>query len=132
MNADDIRKLNEDCQKKAQAESKESAHDAAMVSLELSLLAELAAQVAETKECLVKIANPPTYIASADDIHFGEIPGSGKITVMPEVATLRDQFAMAAMTGLLSNTDTDLSKPLDRFAQVAFLAADAMLAVRKK
>lgn len=48
-----------------------------------------------------------------------------------EQATLRDQFAMAALTGLLSNTDVDLTKPFPVAAKICYGMADAMLDARK-
>jgi hypothetical protein len=45
-----------------------------------------------------------------------------------ETATLRDQFAMAALTGLLANPDA--AKYKDR-AEVAYNYADAMLKARE-
>jgi hypothetical protein len=45
-----------------------------------------------------------------------------------EIATLRDQFAMAALTGILSKHDNLLS---ERVAEIAFDYADAMMEARK-
>jgi hypothetical protein len=42
--------------------------------------------------------------------------------------TLRDQFAMAALTGLCANPDYKANK--DKFAVTAYELADAMLAAR--
>ena len=47
-----------------------------------------------------------------------------------ERATLRDQFAMAALTGLLSALE--YGNPADHIAQQAYAAADAMLEARKE
>ena len=44
------------------------------------------------------------------------------------VATLRDQFAMAALTGMLSD---DFDRWLGRAAELAFETADAMIRARK-
>lgn len=52
----------------------------------------------------------------------------GKITVMEPMVTLRDQFAMAALTGLLSDPT---SSGHDGCAKAAYLYADAMMKARK-
>lgn len=49
--------------------------------------------------------------------------------VFQPVATLRDQFAMAALTGLLSCEET--SGGPDEFAEWSYEYADAMLAARE-
>jgi hypothetical protein len=49
---------------------------------------------------------------------------------MTETLTLRDQFAMAALTGLLSALE--YGNPADHIAQQAYAAADAMLEARKE
>ena len=61
----------------------------------------------------------------------GLFTGQQKIRVMEPVKTLRDEFAMAALCGFLSNTDTDLSKPNTVFARVSYQFADAMMESRK-
>jgi len=45
---------------------------------------------------------------------------------LSEKASVRDQFAMAALTGLLSNNVSDLHA-----ARLAYLVADAMMEARK-
>jgi hypothetical protein len=49
------------------------------------------------------------------------------------VATLRDQFAMAALTGMLTGMLSDHFRPMDveRAAELAFETADAMIRARK-
>ena len=49
------------------------------------------------------------------------------------VATLRDQFAMAALTGMLMGMLSDHFRPMDveRAAELAFETADAMIRARK-
>jgi len=49
---------------------------------------------------------------------------------MSETLTLRDQFAMVALTGIVANPDYDLYNG-DK-ARVAYEIADAMLKERKK
>jgi hypothetical protein len=54
--------------------------------------------------------------------------------VISEATTLRDQFAMAALTGLLSNpklADTALKKGPRWFDEVAYQYADGMLNARE-
>jgi len=57
------------------------------------------------------------------DGYWGEVKVSGP--------TLRDQFAMAALTGILSmqGEQADPPSPED-FARAAYMSADAMLAAR--
>lgn len=49
---------------------------------------------------------------------------------VPKAATLRDQFAMAALAGLLASPDS-AGKPED-FARWAYRNADAMMAERER
>jgi rubredoxin len=49
---------------------------------------------------------------------------SGKITVMEPHATLRDQFAMAALTGLLADPD------MKDCVKCSYIFADAMMEAR--
>jgi hypothetical protein len=52
----------------------------------------------------------------------------------PQIATLRDQFAMAALTGLLANpklAETALKKGPRWFDEVAYQYADGMLKERE-
>jgi hypothetical protein len=51
---------------------------------------------------------------------------------MPEAKTLRDEFAMAALTGLLANAVDDGSMGAEDWASDAYLFADKMLEARKK
>ncbi len=54
------------------------------------------------------------------------------IEIMPPIKTLRDEFAMSALIGMLSSTDpqADVSVNLNT-AQEAYKWADAMLETRK-
>jgi hypothetical protein len=57
------------------------------------------------------------------------VPKSGDVlpsSMTYEIATLRDQFAMAALTGLLAD-----GKPDIHAARLAYIIADAMLEERK-
>ena len=55
-------------------------------------------------------------------------PPAYQLQPIGPIATLRDQFAMAALTGLLANPDA--AKYKDR-AEVAYNYADAMMEARK-
>ena len=50
----------------------------------------------------------------------------------PEAKTLRDEFAMAALTGLLANAVDDGSMGAEDWASDAYLFADKMMEARKK
>jgi len=58
----------------------------------------------------------------------------GPIIMIPKEPTMRDQFAMAALTGLLANHlawDTVLShKPMRETSRMSYELADAMMAER--
>lgn len=84
------------------------------------MLTEIAFQLAEANESLKKIANPLLGIDAL---------GPGKITIREPYATLRDQLAMSALSGLLA--DPSSSGPKGS-AQAAYEYADAMLEARKK
>lgn len=58
---------------------------------------------------------------------------AGKITVMEPHLTLRDQFAMAALTGIISGfaSETDKWQSGD-VAKLSYAAADDMLKAREK
>ena len=66
-------------------------------------------------------------------IKIGHTSYSTQTTV--EQVTLRDQFAMAALTGLLANpklAETALKKGPSWFDEVAYEYADGMLEARKE
>lgn len=56
--------------------------------------------------------------------------GGGRLTVLSEQPTLRDQFAMAALTGLLSTSHGQAESVVDQ-ADTAYRYADAMMEARK-
>lgn len=62
----------------------------------------------------------------------------GECIVIPEPVSLRDQFAMAALTGLLANSYSDghsqpmCTAPSEEFARWAYSQADAMIEARKQ
>lgn len=56
---------------------------------------------------------------------------SGNITVMEPMVTLRDQFAMAALKGLMAANWKDCPYP-DGYAKEAYMVADAMMKARKE
>ncbi|HGV3502128.1 TPA: hypothetical protein ACLLFU_001660 [Providencia stuartii] len=54
---------------------------------------------------------------------------------VPATGNLRDQFAMSAMQGILSNhhmIDNVIKEPADWVSREAYIMADAMLAARSK
>lgn len=53
------------------------------------------------------------------------------MNTMTTPATLRDQFAMSALTGLLASSGDDALSPGD-YAEIAFRYADAMLRERER
>lgn len=57
-------------------------------------------------------------------------PSSDSSVQSPDKLTLRDQFAMAALTGLLAQTDKPVSAA--EFARQAYVAADAMMEARAR
>ena len=67
-------------------------------------------------------------VEKVNDFITNEMPDSFKIkhTIDPEPFTLRDQFAMAALTGLLAD-----GKPDIHAARLAYIIADTMLEERK-
>jgi len=131
MNSDDIRELNHSCQKECNETLTSRQREAGVDSLKCSMLSEIAAQLAEANEHLKRVLYPPLMYDTIkiDPAEFDNLPlAQGMITVMEPRLTLRDQFAMAAMTGLLS--DPSSSGP-DGAAMVAYKYADAMLEARK-
>lgn len=59
--------------------------------------------------------------------------GQQKIQIMEPMKTLRDEFAMAALTGLVSDPQVNLGtkEQLDNGAKFCYSLADAMLEARK-
>ena len=130
MKADDIRTLNERMQEQMLNSKSVEGQDAGFKSLLLSLLAEMAAQGAESNENLRRVLNPPLMYdtSNIDPADWADLPQPVHFTVREPRATLRDQFAMAALTGLLS--DPTSSGP-EGCATAAYLYADAMMEARK-
>jgi hypothetical protein len=98
----------------------------------LRLLQEIAAQLAEQNEKLNIFFHPP-LMYNTEKIDFSEIENLSELhcsllTVNQERATLRDQFAMAALTGLLSDPESSGPKGC---ADAAYSYADAMMEHRK-
>jgi hypothetical protein len=95
---------------------------------------ELAAQVAEANEKLNIILNPPLMYNTTkiDPAEFDKFPQGGIVTVLEPRATLRDQFAMAAMTGLLNQLNVFDGEVPEMAAKRAYEHADKMLEARKK
>jgi hypothetical protein len=130
MKPDDILKLNELCQQQAQETKSIGAQEMGLLSLQCSLLAEIAARISEINENMKVILNPPIIYDTSkfDPVEFPEQPNS-IITVMQPRLTLRDQFAMAALAGLLSDPTSSGPKGC---AEAAYSYATAMMEARKK
>lgn len=129
MNTDEIRSLNHDCQKEINETKTEKEHRFGIDSLNASMLTETAAQLAELNEKLKIILNPPLMydIGPNERMGFSEdLPQPIMIVHHPH-ATLRDQFAMAALVNMCNiNDDTH-----ETIAHYAYHIADAMLEARK-
>ena len=118
MKAEDIRSLNERCQKFAgESTISREQQDVGLKSIEVSMLTEIAAQLAEANESLKYIAHPLMEVQSAEQA-AGE-------------KTLRDEFAMAALQGLMMANYQDCPFP-GGYAEEAYKVADSMLEARKK
>ena len=130
MNAQDIRTLNERMQEQMLNSKSVEGQDAGFKSLLLSLLSEMAAQGAESNENLRRVLNPPLMYdtSNIDPADWADLPQPVQFTVREPRATLRDQFAMAALTGLLSDPTSSGPKGC---ATAAYLYADAMMEARK-
>ena len=73
------------------------------------------------KDCGAKFVNLDSFFA-----------GPQRIEVMEPMATLRDQFAMAALTGMLADENVSVGGTYDaKNAQLCYGIADAMLKARK-
>ena len=133
MKADDIRKVNELCQKQAQDANSIGAQESGLRSLECSMLAEIAAQLCEANENMKIVLNPPlvwnkTERNLLDLPEFPQPEFPQMITAMQPRLTMRDQFAMAALAGLLSDHESSGPKGC---AEAAYNYADAMMEARK-
>jgi hypothetical protein len=135
MKAEEIREANDKGQAKASTVQSIDGLESYLESLKISMLTEVAAQLAEMNEHLKRIAHPPLFIEN------GEInPESfkdaqpGNITFRPsqDVKTLRDEFARAAMAAIISRGDLDTEMNVMPYCQDAYTIADAMLEARKK
>ena len=67
-------------------------------------------------------------LSTPEESPFDLQPGKIQFTPMPEMATLRDQFAMAALTGLLADPQVQAH---DSTATLTYKIADWMLEARK-
>lgn len=141
MNAEEIRSLNHDCQKEINETKSDKEHRFGVDSVKLSLLAEVAAQLAELNEKLKVVLNPPlmydtSNIGPNERMGFSDDLPQPIFTAMEPRATLRDQFAMAAMQGLFSNSFDEfwVQKPesMSGTCKHAYEWADSMLEARTK
>ena len=118
MKAEDIRSLNERCQKfTGESTISREQQDVGLKSIEVSMLTEIAAQLAEANESLKCIAHPLIEVVNEE------------AKPQQDVKTLRDEFAMAAITGIMA---TYSKIETLECAKEAYQIADAMLETRKK
>jgi hypothetical protein len=142
MKADDIRSLNHDGQKECNESETANERKAGLDSLKVCMLTEIAAQLSEANEYLKMYSNPPMVFEGThlNPDAFSDLPQP--ITFIPSEprATLRDQFAMAAMAGNWlelvdgeqANGDPKGTMTGVDFAKWAYNLADAMMEARKK
>jgi exonuclease III len=137
MNAQDIRTLNERMQEQMLNAQTVGEQEAGFKSLLLSLLSELAAQQAEANRKWDMILYPPLMVeynkSKIDPADWLDLPQPVHFTMTEPRATLRDQFAMAAMQGLFSASADefwiDLLRKQNTTAQ-AYMWADKMMEER--
>ena len=114
MKAEDIRKKAAEVEKALKSLTTIEGGELVLKAAAIDLLLELAAQVAEANESLKCIAHP-----------LIEVVNEGP---QEDVKTLRDEFAMAALQGMLA----DPNVKLEGTAKLAYKVADEMLEARKK
>jgi hypothetical protein len=129
MNADEIRKLGtkwrgNNSEERGIIPSPERMADG---SAQTAILVEIAAQIAETNHYLKLLANPPILLDTSKLDLENFDPGSGILQIMEPRATLRDQFAMAALSGLLADPNGSLD-----CTETAYKVADSMMKARIK
>ena len=130
MDKDTIRELNDKLQTALLKSKTGAAQDVGIASARVSMLAEIAAQLAEANEYLKCIAHPLIEVVKEKSKpEIVDFSYQGKIQVMEPYATFRDQLAMAALTGLLA--DPTSAGP-EGCAAAAYKYADAMMEARKK
>ena len=142
MNAEEIRSLNHDCQKEINETKSYTEHRFGIDSLNVSMITEGAAQLADVNEKLKIILNPPLmyYTSNIGPNErmgfFDDLPQPLTFTPMETRTTMRDQFAMAAMQGLFSNSFDEfwVQKPesMSGTCKHAYEWADSMLEARTK
>jgi hypothetical protein len=140
MKPDDIRKANELCQNDAHDTESIGSQEMGMLSLQCSMLTEIAAQLAEANEYLKMYSNPPLVFegTNINPPDFSDSPQ--QIFSMTEEVKkrLRDEFAMAALGSIISgqvNLSIKLGEPMtkdeyEKIAQRAYRIADQMMEAR--
>jgi hypothetical protein len=95
-------------------------------------LCEIAAQLAESNEKLNIILNPPLIYDTSqiEPIELHEL-SNPIMNVMQPRATLRDQFAMAAIH-IVATVELDTQENIDLTARNAYKMADALMEARNK
>jgi hypothetical protein len=69
-------------------------------------------------------------VCGTEFIHSGLLPGKVTMRPMPETPTLRDQFALTALRGILSSPEKAFSN-IEEVATGVYLLADQMMKTRK-
>lgn len=139
MKADDIRTLNERMQEQMLKSQSVVEHEAGFKSLLLSLLSELAAQQAESNENLKRVLNPTLMYdtSNIDPADWPDLPQPIHFTVREPRAALRDQFAMAALSGYIAcdpsgTTYWQTGPQMVDAATNAYVWANVMMEAREK
>lgn len=87
-----------------------------------------------TKQFLVTVPDPDPGI-SAGHVEMSMVDQDSYVVseILPSsFVELRDQFAMAALTGIaIRHTPDDLGTWLDKFSEICYEIADAMMEARK-
>jgi hypothetical protein len=114
-------------------------HEAGFKSLLLSLLSEMAAQGAESNENLKRVINPPLMYdtSNIDPADWPDLPQPIHFTVREPRAALRDQFAMAALSGYIAcdpsgTTYWQTGPQMVDAATNAYVWANVMMEAREK
>lgn len=101
----------------------------------MEMLREGVAQLAEIAEHLKRFAYP-SLVFDASNVDLKDVDLSGPshpiLRVTEPRATLRDQFAIAALSGMLADPNVTRKNVVQEAVEFAYKAADAMMEARKK
>ena len=65
------------------------------------------------------------------DQELKELMGEGKVQVMPDYKSLRDEIAIAVLTAIINRGDLDTEMNVMPYCKDAYTIADAMLKARE-